>query len=378
MPQFKNPDPDPAAVMPAGPSHITNGQFILSGIRSDGPMIIRIGPGRSARLTRAATNTLSRTVTAAFRTDNCGDALRIGPARLCRFSHRSVRGAAHQGGVLGEHAARGIGFAALSRPRGGALIQPPQAPRGSRARRASTTIRSPVFNSPMGPPTAASGEICPTTKPWLPPEKRPSVIRATLSPSPRPMMAPVGLSISRMPGPPRGPSLRITTTSPGAHRAGQDRLRGAFLAVEHARAARRSVQPFLAGDLGHRALGREVPVEDDQVAVLLQRARRAGARCPARSGTWAPFCQILRSVRPVTVRQSPCSRPRLEQHLHQRLDAADRHQLRHQVAAARAQVRQHRHAPADAGEIVQCQLHAAPRARSPAGAARRWWSRPAR
>ena len=40
----------------------------------------------------------------------------------------------------------------------------------------------------------------------LPPEKRPSVMSATWSPSPLPTIASVGLSISRMPGPPRGPS----------------------------------------------------------------------------------------------------------------------------------------------------------------------------
>ena len=36
----------------------------------------------------------------------------------------------------------------------------------------------------------------------------------TESPRPAPMIAEVGESISRMPGPPFGPSYRITTTSP--------------------------------------------------------------------------------------------------------------------------------------------------------------------
>ena len=34
----------------------------------------------------------------------------------------------------------------------------------------------------MGPPTCASGATCPTQKPWLPPEKRPSVMSATSCP----------------------------------------------------------------------------------------------------------------------------------------------------------------------------------------------------
>ena len=44
---------------------------------------------------------------------------------------------------------------------------------------ASISIRSPFLTHAIGPPTAASGERCPTTNPWLPPENRPSVINAT-------------------------------------------------------------------------------------------------------------------------------------------------------------------------------------------------------
>ena len=53
------------------------------------------------------------------------------------------------------------------------------------------------------------------------------------------------------------------------------------------------------------------------------------------------------------MQQSP-----LEQHLHERLDAADRHELGHEVAAAGAQVGEHRHAPADAREVIKRQAHA--------------------
>ena len=58
----------------------------------------------------------------------------------------------------------------------------------------------------MGPPDAASGEICPIHAPLVPPEKRPSVIKATLEPRPMPIIALVGASISGIPGPPFGPS----------------------------------------------------------------------------------------------------------------------------------------------------------------------------
>ena len=67
-------------------------------------------------------------------------------------------------------------------------------------------IMSPSSTSAIGPPTAASGETCPMDAPRDAPEKRPSVIRATVEPSPMPAIAEVGLSISRMPGPPFGPS----------------------------------------------------------------------------------------------------------------------------------------------------------------------------
>ena len=66
----------------------------------------------------------------------------------------------------------------------------------------------------MGPPCAASGPTWPTQKPRVAPEKRPSVMSATFLPMPWPDSAAVVASISRMPGPPAGPSLRMTMTSP--------------------------------------------------------------------------------------------------------------------------------------------------------------------
>ena len=65
---------------------------------------------------------------------------------------------------------------------------------------------SPLRSAAIGPPSAASGTMWAIMKPWVAPEKRPSVMSATLSPSPAPWIAPVTWSISRMPGPPLGPS----------------------------------------------------------------------------------------------------------------------------------------------------------------------------
>ena len=75
-------------------------------------------------------------------------------------------------------------------------------------------MRSPSSTMAMGPPSMASGETCPMAAPRVPPENLPSVIKATSASSPIPAMTDVGTNISRIPGPPLGPSYRIITTSP--------------------------------------------------------------------------------------------------------------------------------------------------------------------
>jgi hypothetical protein len=55
-------------------------------------------------------------------------------------------------------------------------------------------------------PSTASGATWPIQKPWVPPLNRPSVTSAQSPPRPAPFIAPVTASISRMPGPPLGPS----------------------------------------------------------------------------------------------------------------------------------------------------------------------------
>jgi len=52
----------------------------------------------------------------------------------------------------------------------------------------SISMTSPGFSSPIGPPATASGLTCPMHAPLVPPENLPSVIRATESPSPAPIM----------------------------------------------------------------------------------------------------------------------------------------------------------------------------------------------
>src|SRR5699024_10667568 len=73
---------------------------------------------------------------------------------------------------------------------------------------------SPSFRKAIGPPDCASGAICPTTKPCVPPENLPSVNKATFSPKPFPTKREETESISGIPGPPLGPVWRMTRTSP--------------------------------------------------------------------------------------------------------------------------------------------------------------------
>mmetsp|Transcript_30771 Transcript_30771/g.99192 ORF Transcript_30771/g.99192 Transcript_30771/m.99192 type:complete len:276 (-) Transcript_30771:147-974(-) len=93
----------------------------------------------------------------------------------------------------------------------------------------SMRMVSPDSTRAMGPPSTASGATWPMQKPWVPPEKRPSVTRATFSERPAPTMAEVGVSISGMPGPPFGPWYRTTTTAPGGTTAAFDGPEGAPL-----------------------------------------------------------------------------------------------------------------------------------------------------
>ena len=134
-------------------------------------------------------------------------------------------------------------------------------------------IASPFFTIAIGPPANASGVMCPTTNPWVPPLKRPSVISATSLPSPRPMMALVGDNISRMPGPAARTLVADHDHVALLDSAAKNRLERRFLAIEHHRLAGEPL-PFLAADLRDRPVGREIAVQHDEMAVALDRVRR--------------------------------------------------------------------------------------------------------
>ena len=119
--------------------------------------------------------------------------------------HRAAARARRVLRELGQHAARVARRRRL--PRGAALRRARRRRRSScsSSRCASIVIESPSATSAIVPPAYASGATWPTTMPQVPPEKRPSVTRPTDSPRPWPISAPVGASISGMPGAPFGP-----------------------------------------------------------------------------------------------------------------------------------------------------------------------------
>ena len=92
-------------------------------------------------------------------------------------------------------------------------------PAGAPRRR--STISSPSSTSPIGPPRAASGATWPIIRPWVPPEKRPSVSSATDPPRPSPTSAAVTLehllhARARRPGPRSGSRPRRRRRSAGS------------------------------------------------------------------------------------------------------------------------------------------------------------------
>ena len=73
-----------------------------------------------------------------------------------------------------------------------------------------------------------------------------------------------------MPGPPAGPSLRMTTTSPALISPVGDGGHRVLLALEHARGAL-VVDALVAGELHDAAVGREVAAQDREAAGGLDR-----------------------------------------------------------------------------------------------------------
>ncbi len=104
-------------------------------------------------------------------------------------------------------------------------------------------------------------------RPRVPPLKRPSVMRATRLPNGIPLSIEVRASISRIPGPPRGPSLRTTTTSPSRILPSINPWIASSSRLEDPRRASEGHLVLVhRADLHHRALLGEVAEQDAERA----------------------------------------------------------------------------------------------------------------
>ncbi len=159
-------------------------------------------------------------------------------------------------------------------------------------------MMSPSRTAAIGPPAAASGATCPAIKPCVAPENRPSVTSATESPSPAPTMAAVTPSISRIPGPPFGPSCRITTTSPARMRPACTASKAAS-SPSNTRAGPRYVPKSCPATLTTQPSGARLPRRMTRPPVAFSGADNGRTTsCPGVSTAAAASCPI---VRPVTV-----------------------------------------------------------------------------
>ena len=192
-----------------------------------------------------------------------------------RLVDRALRRRADVAGVLAEHA--------------GLVARRPAARRRPRARRSrpsdsstlssrpstSKTIVSPSRTAAIGPPRGASGATWPAMKPWVAPEKRPSVSSATESPSPSPTSAAVTCEHLAHAGAAGGALVADHHDVAGLDRLALDRGEGVLLGLEHARRAA-VLAAVVAGELDHAALGREVAAQDREAAVGLERVVDSG------------------------------------------------------------------------------------------------------
>ena len=191
-------------------------------------------------------------------------------------------------------------------------------------------------------------------------------------PGPARRAPPVTASISRMPGPPAGPSLRMTTTSPALIPPAGDRRHRVLLALEDARRAlwwtRSWPESFTTQPSGAR-----LPRRIARPPVFLT------GSSTGRTTSWPAVSSASRAcspiVWPVTVCASSCRRPASSRRLATTRDAARLVEVLGHEAAAGLEVARHRRGARRCGRSRRCRARRRPRGRARAGAGRRWSSR---
>ena len=167
------------------------------------------------------------------------------------------------------------------------------------------------------------------TGPVVPPEKRPSVSSRTSLPRPAPLIAPVICSISRMPGPPFGPSQRMTTTSPALQAARGQRVHRGLLAVEDAGGALEHVG-VEAGALDDGAVGGQRAAQDREAAGAVDRVAH-GVDDLAVGVRRGDVGQVLGHRAAGDGERVAVQQPGVEQRLHHDRHAADAVDVGHHV-----------------------------------------------
>ncbi len=219
-------------------------------------------------------------------------------------------GPRHEPGVLGQHPGGVAGLGAASSSAAAAVQLGRRRPRGrwcGRRRRSRCGRRR--RTKAMGPPSTASGATWPTQNPWVPPENRPSVTRAQSPPRPGALHgAGDGQHLAHARAA-LGALVADDDDRPGLDGAGQDGLHGRRPRRRRPGPVPSKLHAVEPGHLDHRP--RRGP------------ASRGGRRCPpsawmgsASGWTTSPSgaggssaARFSATVRPVTVRQSPCSSP---------------------------------------------------------------------
>ena len=230
-------------------------------------------------------------------------------------------------------------------------------------------MRSPSATSAIGPPSTASGATCPTQKPCVPPENRPSVTSAASAPRPAPFIAPVTASISRIPGPPFGPSYRITTMSPGLMRPARIASM-ASSSPSNTRAVPSKRESSIPATFTTLPFGASDPRRIAMPPCAWIGSPSGCTTSPSGAGG-SRASRFSAIVLPVTVRQSPCSRPASSSSRITTCTPPTAIEVDHVVLAVGLHVGDVRHARTDAVEVVELEVDAALRARSRGGAAPR-------
>ncbi len=119
------------------------------------------------------------------------------------------------------------------------------------------------------PPAAASGETWPMDRPEVPPEKRPSVIRAHSLPRPLGFQIAGRVQHFLHPRPALWPLIPDHQHIAGLDAVGQDRLNSGVLQFEHAGGAREDQDQLVhPGGFHDAAVGRDIALQHRKAAVF--------------------------------------------------------------------------------------------------------------